>query len=79
MSEFEEAFEKSVTDELSSYGFEVSFAEKKKQAETAIQSAFLKTNTLHALIQIGVKGLLNSGVHPDALIRIKVEIDSNPI
>jgi len=31
-------------------------------AETAVQSAFLKTNTLQALLQIGVKGMLNSGV-----------------
>src|SRR5579885_1376730 len=46
-------FERNVTEELSSYGFEVSFAEKKKSAETAVQSAFLKTNTRHALLQIG--------------------------
>lgn len=72
-------FEKNVIEELTGYGFEVSFSEKKKQAETAVQSAFLKTNTLHALLQIGVKGLLNSGVHPEALVRIKVEIDTNPI
>lgn len=74
-----DTFERNVVDELSSYGFEVSFTEKKKQIDTEIQSAFLKTNTLHALLQIGVKGLFNSGVHPDALIRIKVEIDSNPV
>ncbi|MBA3722611.1 MAG: nucleotidyl transferase AbiEii/AbiGii toxin family protein [Parachlamydiaceae bacterium] len=68
-------FERNVKEELSSYGFEVIFSEKKKQTETAIQSAFLKTNTLKALLQIGVKGFNN----PDALIRIKVEIDSKPI
>src|SRR3989339_2281708 len=34
-----DAFEKSVIDELSGYGFEVNFTEKKKQIETAIQSA----------------------------------------
>ena len=72
-------FERNVTEELSSYGFEVNFSEKKKSTETAVQSAFLKTNTRHALLQIGVKGPSNSGIHPDALIRIKVEIDSNPV
>lgn len=73
------AFEKSIIDELTSYGFEVTFSEKKKSFETAVQSAFLKTKTLHALLQIGVQGLHSKGVHPDALIRIKVEIDSDPI
>lgn len=73
------SFERGVIEEMKSYGFEVSFGEKTKSTETAVKSAFLKTNTLHALLQIGVKGLLNSGVHPDALIRIKVEIDSDPI
>jgi predicted nucleotidyltransferase component of viral defense system len=71
-------FEKSVVDELLGYGFEVTFAEKKKQIETAVQSAFLKTNTRHALLQIGVKELFHQALHPDALIRIKVEIDSRP-
>jgi predicted nucleotidyltransferase component of viral defense system len=71
-------FENNVTEELNSYGFEVSFKEKSKQIETAVRSAFVKTNTLHALLQIGIKDLLNSGVHPGAEIRIKVEIDSHP-
>ncbi len=69
-------FEKNVTEELKSYGFEVSFKQKEKHVKTQIQSAFLKANTDHALLQIGVK---NRGAsHPDALIRIKVEIDSLP-
>lgn len=72
-------FEKNIVEELKSYGFEVTFIEKKKQFDTAIQSAFFKTNTLHALLQIGVTGLVNNGTHPDALIRIKLEIDSEPV
>ncbi len=71
-------FERNVVEELSSYGFEVNFAEKKKQVDTPVQSAFLKTNTRQALLQIGVKGFLNNGIHPDAMIRIKIEIDSQP-
>lgn len=69
-------FEKNVIEELSSYGFDVSFAEKKKPIEASIQSAFLKTNTLHALLQIGLR---KPRGHPDSLIRIKVEIDSSPV
>lgn len=72
-------FEKNVVDELAGYGFEVSFIEKRKTQETAVQSAFLKTNTLNALLQIGIDGFFNSGVHPDALIRIKVEVDADPV
>lgn len=72
-------FEKNVTEELLSYGFKVSFSEKTKSVETPIRSAFLKTNTKHALIQIGVQGLSVNEIHSDALIRIKVEIDSTPI
>jgi predicted nucleotidyltransferase component of viral defense system len=72
-------FRKNVTEELLSYGFQVSFEEKKKSFETAVQSAFLKTNTKQALLSVGVSGLLSHGINPDAVIRIKVEIDSNPI
>jgi predicted nucleotidyltransferase component of viral defense system len=68
------SFEKHVVDELRSYGFEVTFADKKKSFDSPIQSAFLKTNTLHALLQIGIK----QATHRDSFIRIKVEIDSSP-
>ncbi len=71
-------FESNVIEELSSYGFDVQFMEKKKQSETAVQSAFLKTNTRNAFLQIEAKGLLSNRIHPDALIRIKVEVDSYP-
>lgn len=72
-------FEKSVKEELSSYGFDVTFIEKKKQIETSVQSAFLKINTLNALLQIGIKRSKGKGFHPEALIRIKVEIDTLPV
>lgn len=71
-------FERNVIEELSSYGFDVHFTEKKKQSETAVQSAFLKTNTRNAFLQIEARGVLSNRIHPDALIRIKVEVDSDP-
>lgn len=71
-------FAKNIVEELASYGFEVTFNEKNKQNDSDVLSAFLKTNTRHALLQVGVKGV-TTGANPDALIRIKVEIDSNPI
>jgi len=74
-----QVFEKTVVEELFSYGFTVTFSEKKKERASDVQSAFLKTNTQHGLLQIGVKGTLSNQIHPEALIRIKVEIDTDPI
>jgi predicted nucleotidyltransferase component of viral defense system len=73
------AFEHHVTDELLSYGFKVSFQEKQKSMESDVQSTFLKTNTHHALLQIQADPAMSRAFHPEALIRIKVEIDSNPL
>lgn len=67
-----------VKNELSSFGFEVSFIEKEKKSQTAIKSAFLKTPTVQELLKIGVHTDLLKGIHPETLIRIKVEVDINP-
>jgi predicted nucleotidyltransferase component of viral defense system len=67
-----------IQNELSSFGFAVSFVEKEKVSETAIKSAFLKTPTVQELLKIGVHWDFLKGVHPDTLIRIKVEIDTDP-
>lgn len=72
-------FEKSVHEELESYGFTVSFAEKVKQFDSAVKSAFLKTNTRHGMLQIGIKEKMFPEIHPEATIRIKVEIDTDPV
>lgn len=64
--------------ELAAFGFEASFVEKDKKGQTAIKSAFLKTPTVQELLKIGVHQDLLKGVHPDALIRIRVEIDTAP-
>ncbi len=67
-----------IRNELASFGFEVSFVEKEKKAQTAIKSAFLKTPTVQELIKIGVHSDFFKGIHPETLIRIKVEIDTDP-
>ena len=71
-------FGQAIKNELSSFGFDVSFEEKDKKSQTAIKSAFLKTPTVQELLKIGVHSDLLKGVHPETLIRIKVEIDTNP-
>src|SRR2546426_1068844 len=40
--------------ELSAFGFDVSFVEKDKSHQTAVKSAFLKTSTTQELLKIGV-------------------------
>ncbi len=72
-------FEKNVVEELESFGFGVTFIEKKKQFDSEVRSAFLKTNTHQALLQIGIKDLAKRGIHPETTIKIKVEVDTNPV
>lgn len=71
-------FGQAIKNELSSFGFDVSFVEKEKKSITAVKSAFLKTSTVQELVKIGVPSGRLTGVHPETLIRIKVEIDTEP-
>ena len=71
-------FAEVIKNELNLYGFDVSFVEKDKKNQSAIKSAFLKTPTVQELLKIGVHSDLLKGMHTEALIRIKVEIDTNP-
>ncbi len=71
-------FGEAIKNELSSFGFNVSFVEKEKTTQTAVKSAFLKTPTVQELLKIGVHSTLLKRVYPDTLIQIKVEIDTDP-
>jgi predicted nucleotidyltransferase component of viral defense system len=71
-------FCEALKNELYSFGFEVSFESREKSHQTAIKSAFLKTTTVHELIKIGVHSSFLKGVHPLTMIRVKVEIDTDP-
>ena len=68
-------YAKFVIEEIKSYGFEVSMDEKIKTKESAIRSAFLKANTIETMLLIGQSPLK---IHKEALIKIRVEIDTNP-
>ncbi len=72
-------FGNAIKNELSSFGFEVSFVEKDKKSQTAVKSAFLKTTTVQELLKIGVHSDFLKGVHRDMTIRVKVEIDTDPL
>lgn len=69
---------KFIRDELSAFGFKVTVRKKEKSAESAIESAFIKGNTLIHLLQI--EGLDNpeSGTHRNEVLKIKLEIDTIP-
>lgn len=71
-------FGEAIKNELTAFGFDVSFVEKDKTTQTAIKSAFLKTPTVQELLKIGVHSDLLKGMHRDTWIRIRVEIDTNP-
>lgn len=63
--------------ELAGFGLHMEVTQKTKSRDSAVQSAFLKGNTLEHLIEIGVpRSLLNK--KSDELIKIKLELDTDP-
>lgn len=68
---------KAIETELIAMGFSVSVEEKKKSIETAIESAFIKANTLEHLLKINVPQTAQ-GAHRNAMMSIKLEVDTQP-
>lgn len=64
--------------ELSSFGFEVSFEVRRKTRESAIESAFLKANTLQQLIVVKAGADLTRQMHAEEVLKIKLEVDTDP-
>lgn len=64
--------------ELASYGFEVEFEVRKKVAESRIESAFLKTNTLRQMMVIRADADVLGEQHAREQLKIKLEIDTLP-
>lgn len=62
--------------ELAAIGLEAIFEEKSK--ESAVDSAFMKTNTRKALITIGLSPRMVSIMPANRLIKIKFEADTQP-
>lgn len=63
---------------LNSYGFEISAEQVHKQNQSQIQSAFLKGNTLVHLMKIFSLKPPISGIPNNSLIKVKLEIDTDP-
>lgn len=63
-----------IKSELELWGFEVTAEEKNKNNKSAIDSAFIKANTLVHLLKIDA----NLKTHKNAVMKIKFEIDHDP-
>ncbi|GHV95998.1 hypothetical protein AGMMS50293_23180 [Spirochaetia bacterium] len=73
-----EAYLPAIRDELGSYGFEIEVEKKIKVVNTAIQSAFIKGNTLVHLVKIGSVDPAVPGIPRNEQLKIKIEIDIDP-
>jgi len=69
---------KFIRDELAAFGFKVTVEKKEKSFKSAVESAFIKGNTLIHLLQI--EGLNNpeSGTNKNEMLKIKFEVDTDP-
>ncbi len=64
--------------EIKSLGLNMKVESKKKMADSAIKSAFLKGNTIEHLLLFYSDNTLIKNINPDSLIKIKFKIDTNP-
>ncbi len=64
--------------EISSFGFHVEFESRRKRPASAIESAFLKTNTYKQLIVIETGQELIRDLHPAKNLKIRLEVDTDP-
>ena len=67
-----------VADELAAWGFEFRAEGIEKTQPSPIESAFLKGSTVINLLQIGAPPEIAARLPKDQLIRIKLEIDTDP-
>ena len=68
---------KAILDEFKSLGFHVSIKEKKKTKESAIDSAFLKAETIWQEIVLE-DVIKQTGVRSNRTLKIKIEVDRRP-
>lgn len=71
-------YNQSITDELTSFGFQVSVETKNKNIDTNIESAFIKANSKKQLITIEASNDIIDTIHRMNTIKIKMEVDTDP-
>lgn len=67
-----------VEKELKAYNFSMTVCKKEKTKETAVQSAFIKGNTVQNILEITSNDASIYGINPQALLKIKFEVDTSP-
>ena len=72
------AFGEAMLREIRSFGFEVVFEPAEKTSSTSIESAFLKANTYRQLLVIDIDDQFLRGLHAGKLLKIKLEVDTDP-
>jgi predicted nucleotidyltransferase component of viral defense system len=64
--------------EVRSFGFQVSITVRKKNAESPVQSAFLKADTLKHLLVIETASDIARQIPRGQVMKIRIEVDTNP-
>ena len=71
-------YSRALRKELLAYGFEVQVEPIRKSADSAVQSAFLKTNTRNQLLKIKISEDIARRIPKGQLLKIKLEVDTDP-
>ena len=71
-------YEEAIISTLKSFGFDVTIEIKDKNNDSAIASAFVKSNTIEHLININAPKDITNKIHRDQAVKIKLEVDANP-
>lgn len=72
------AYSAALEKELKAFGFDVRVEQKNKSVTTAVQSAFLKADTVNQLLVIQAGADIARQIPPGQVIRIKLEVDTDP-
>jgi predicted nucleotidyltransferase component of viral defense system len=71
-------FKSALENECKAFGFDVRFETRTKTTDTTIESAFLKANTYEQMMVVDAPDELLAGIHHQAVLKIKIEVDTNP-
>jgi predicted nucleotidyltransferase component of viral defense system len=73
-----ERFSSALEQEVRAFGFNLRVESVNKSVESAVQSAFLKTNTRNELLVIEADERIALNVPPGQVLKIKIEVDTDP-
>lgn len=73
-----EPFVPKIKEVAMSYGLNLEIVTKNKIIKTPIESAFAKLNTYQIFISLNINDKIIGALHKDEVIKVKLEIDSNP-